>query len=872
VGPEFQSPKGRRELEIIASNSTNHTVFFIENYDALSTIQDKLQAKIFAIEGTKGTPNMTSFQKEMSQEGFSSILTSDTVVLGTVGGYDWSGGILLYQGDKEVFFNISTSDPDIRNSYLGYSVQEATRAGIVSYVVGAPRYRHRGEVIVFRKGVNGSWEDVQRIPGEQIGSYFGSELCTLDLNGDGETDLLLIGAPLYHNQRVGGIVIICSLSPEGNFSCRGTLRGGEGNGLGRFGSSIAALRDLNGDGIGDVAIGAPLEDEHRGSVYIYHGERSGINPRYSQRIQGAEYSPALRYFGQAVSGTMDVNGDTLTDLVVGALGTVTVFRSRPVLNVSVTVAFHPRRIPHKAYECRRQLSLNQPISKATVCFEMAKLLPDKLGELKANFTFTMLLDMGRQQSRATFWTLSRRLTDSLQLDSMKRCQEHVMVLPSCVKDYFKPVELVLNFTVDGEEIPGTNGLRPILDEYSNTTHSYQLPFERDCGWDNECMDYLRVFFNFSGGDTVVVRRDAVLTAVVVLENAHEDSYKTQLIVDHPARLSFKKISAVQPSSVYIECGDLQYHSWIERTTLRCSVNHPVFAKASRVTFKANFDLSTSGAEKQNGSFNIRATSQNTLRITNESTFVRTILLRYAVNLAASGAGYTRDVNFTAGRQDTRLVKHSYQVENLGHRSLPITVTFTVPAWIGARLLWNVSVSEREPGNRSVCLPPVESVAPMEGEKRKEPEDQIRLDCGIALCVVLQCSVAALEDHGKVIFDLQGELMSAAVAELRAKKLQLPSKVRVSYDGEKYVDVLDPTGQYKEATVMTEVDIFEPVSRLPMIVGGSIAGLVLLLILMVVFYKLGFFKRKNSSRDRDSLRGNTSESGEGPSAERENRQE
>lgn len=31
----------------------------------------------------------------------------------------------------------------------------------------------------------------------QIGSYFGSEVCPVDVNGDGITDVLLVAAPMY---------------------------------------------------------------------------------------------------------------------------------------------------------------------------------------------------------------------------------------------------------------------------------------------------------------------------------------------------------------------------------------------------------------------------------------------------------------------------------------------------------------------------------------------------------------------------------------------------------------------------------------------------------------------------------------------------
>ncbi|XP_078392398.1 integrin alpha-M-like, partial [Cetorhinus maximus] len=546
VGPDFRTADGRRELEIIASNSTNDTVFSIENFDALKTIQEKLQAKIFNIEGTQGSLNMTSFQNEMSQEGFSAILTSDAVILGTPGAYGWNGGIQFYHKNQKSFINITTTNKDTKNSYLGYSVQEAFRSGLVFYAVGAPRYRHTGEVIIFQRSSNGTWKDVQHIPGEQIGSYFGSEICTIDVTGDDQTDFLLIGAPLYRDERFGGIVIICTMSPKGNFSCRESLRGDAGNGLGRFGSAIAGLRDLNGDGLGDVAIGAPLEDDHRGSVYIYHGQRDGINPRYSQRIVGMKRSPALKYFGQSLSGVMDVSGDLLTDLVVGALGTVTVFRSRPVLNVSITIAVNPQQILFEAYECHRHILPNRPLGNVTVCFTMARLVADNWGELKANITYSLLLDVGHQKGRAIFQSLSRSLTKSLQLSTVKqKCREYTILLQNCVKDYFDPIEFSLNFTLAGEVIPGSKGLRPILNKYSETSQRYKLPFEKDCGVDNECVDYLRVAFNFSGGDEVVIGQTAVLIVAVVLQNAHEDSSNTQLDFFHPTCLSFKKLTVVQ---------------------------------------------------------------------------------------------------------------------------------------------------------------------------------------------------------------------------------------------------------------------------------------------------------------------------------------
>lgn len=42
----------------------------------------------------------------------------------------------------------------------------------------------------------------------QVGSYFGGELCGVDVDRDGETELLLIAAPLYYGEQRGGRVFI----------------------------------------------------------------------------------------------------------------------------------------------------------------------------------------------------------------------------------------------------------------------------------------------------------------------------------------------------------------------------------------------------------------------------------------------------------------------------------------------------------------------------------------------------------------------------------------------------------------------------------------------------------------------------------------
>ncbi|MGV6819620.1 MAG: Ig-like domain-containing protein, partial [Parvularcula sp.] len=93
----------------------------------------------------------------------------------------------------------------------------------------------------------------------------------------------------------------------------------------RFGYSVSAAGDLNGDGVGDFVVGAIHADAggraDAGAAYIYFGDGSGLNdPTYAAGeaglvIQGAVAGDRL---GSSVASLGDVNGDGIDDLIVGA--------------------------------------------------------------------------------------------------------------------------------------------------------------------------------------------------------------------------------------------------------------------------------------------------------------------------------------------------------------------------------------------------------------------------------------------------------------------------------------------------------------------------------------------------------------------------
>ncbi|XP_074713628.1 integrin alpha-X-like isoform X3 [Strix uralensis] len=593
VGSAFVDPDAEEELHTIASKPSKDHVFQVDNFDALQGIQNQLQEKIFAIEGTQSA-HSSSFQLEMAQEGFSALLTPEGPVLGAVGAYDWSGGVFVYDRDGETtFVNVSRDAGDMNDAYLGYAAESLSLSGSRALALGAPRYRHVGRLLLFRlRGPQDAWQLVADATGPQVGSYFGASLCALDLNGDGSADLVLVGAPMFYGAGSGGRVAVCTLRPKGGqLPCQQTLQGQPGHPLGRFGASLARLGDIDGDRWPEVAVGAPLEDEERGAVYIFRGKRGGITSQYSQRISGARFSSGPRYFGQAISSGQDLTGDRLPDVAVGAQGQVLLLRSQPLLKVRVTVAFQPQEIPAAAFDCQEEEVPKGEVARAQICFLSTKKTSDNFGtQLSTTLRYQVALDPGRTVVRAVFGGSAAVRNGTLQLGVGKRCEDFAITFTECPQDTLTPLLLRLTYDATGNPIQVAEGLRPALSEDSEMVAVGTLPFEKDCGTDNICIDDLQMSFNFSGLETIVVGMTSVVDVTVTLHNRGEDSYGTTVQLQHPEALSYRKAVVLQSSrrSMSLRCNSEPAEGAWRRTL--CLVNHPIFRPGTEVVFTVTLDV------------------------------------------------------------------------------------------------------------------------------------------------------------------------------------------------------------------------------------------------------------------------------------------
>ncbi|XP_040892771.1 integrin alpha-L-like [Toxotes jaculatrix] len=460
-------------FEDIASEPTDQYTFQIENYDGLTGILENFQVKIFTIEGSSGA-RVGDISGEMSQSGFSAVFYDDTLVLGSVGSNNWRGSLQELRGQTET----QIEDPHMQNaSYMGYSIAVGQKNNAPLYFTGAPRFEHTGQVVLFTHNGN-NWIPAQRLNGDQIGSYFGAELCSVDINSDSTTDFLLVGAPLFYQpqEKREGQIYVYSLTDEMQLKRELNVTVAS---MGRFGTTISSLADLNGDGLRDVAVGAPLEDENKGAVYIYLGDRrTGIRSTFSQRIMGEKINPGLRYFGQVIDGDIDLGEDGLPRIVIGSKCTAVVLRSRPVFNVTARLSFQPEEISTEKIDCPGNTDESLPMVNLTTCFEMDETTNSKPGTVNSglNISYTIDVDPMRQTHRGFFSPTDRKarnLTSTYELRDKETCFSYPIHMPICVEDTLSPISISLDFfQVDSEDAGA------VLSVDARRRAAVEIPFKR----------------------------------------------------------------------------------------------------------------------------------------------------------------------------------------------------------------------------------------------------------------------------------------------------------------------------------------------------------------------------------------------------------
>ncbi|MBU0927411.1 MAG: FG-GAP repeat protein [Spirochaetes bacterium] len=209
-----------------------------------------------------------------------------------------------------------TSAGEADNSNFGISVSpgfDINGDGYDDLIIGASGYNSgQGRAYIFFGGASFDAEVDITLSGETLGDNFGISVAGIgDYNGDGFDDVV-VGSPGYDSSR--GRVYMYYGGPAMDAIADLTITGENPSDF--FGKSISKAGDLNRDGYSDFIVGAYGFSGNTGRAYIYKG---GISQSVlPQLILDGEQGNS--YFGWAVSGGVDENGDGFPDIVIGAYG------------------------------------------------------------------------------------------------------------------------------------------------------------------------------------------------------------------------------------------------------------------------------------------------------------------------------------------------------------------------------------------------------------------------------------------------------------------------------------------------------------------------------------------------------------------------
>ncbi|KAL5007244.1 hypothetical protein ScPMuIL_016050 [Solemya velum] len=832
----------------------------------------------------------------MGALGMDAMFTDDDdyIAMSAPGMNDWSGGIVFEKAGDFRFIEPERSQ--FVNAYVGYAI--TTGHFLLDkreyLVTGAPRMKETGAVYIFHMSSTGKW--LKEIIGTEFGGYFGAALCAVDVDNDGMDDLL-VGAPMVSTEYVeeGRVFVYLSKGLMIFEEQPVPLYGSKTES--RFGTAIAQLGDINNDGFNDVAVGAPLEDEHRGAVYIYNGHTGGLWTQWSQRIFSGQINTGLRGFGSSFSRPFDIDENQYNDIAVGSYmsNQAVLLRTSPLINFSPSMVLLPEEFDRVS-----------PSMSLKLCFTYSSLGGNVPGTMR--FNFSLALDIGRgdrlqrvvvkEKEGEEHTSLEQQF--SLQKDK-QHCFEGFTLQVKILQDIVDDVELLLTYGIseDADMRPECD-VCPVITVFDgqHTDRSRDLainkiiPFAKDCGDDGKCNTDLKIkarIIQDSSLEYIIIDSSKYIILEAVVVNKGENAYKTILYVTVPRFFGFIRDKLISGQETVV-C------SWEDRTitphnsTFACMLGNPLKENeidTIHIQFSAPEEIDANSVGIQ-----LHCNTSSTETELSDNTVVIDMPIKLKPTVNVSGISFPEQLimnnSLIPNSPDAwKGVVHIYEVHNSGPNKLPnadvmlqIPILFRETRLVFKRDIEVTSLSDENSvvqckqllegtGNTANGQSVPRRPNPTQGVTEDSgpsplgqvgvynlPSENVKdftLNCSTIPCSLYRCPVANISKNEGLVFKVKLNIHKNIMSSLMVRDvLTISSILTLSFPNDSAL--VEEVKQQQTFQIHTAVYPFVKKGggvtiEVWILAVSIVSGLLLMFIILIIMWKCNFFSRQK----RDDLR-------------------
>lgn len=357
----------------------------------------------------------------------------------------------------------------------------------------------------------------------------------------------------------------------------------------------------------------------------------------------------------------------------------------------------------------------------------------------------------------------------------------------------------------------------------------EIPFEKNCGEDKKCEADLALSPPARSG-VLRLMSSASLAVEWTLRNSGEDAYWVRLDLDFPPGLSFRKVEMLQPhSQIPVSCEELTEESSPLTKTLKCNVSSPIFKAGKQMTLQVMFNtlLNSSWGDFVELNGTVHCENENSSLGKDNSATTRIPVL-YPVNiLTEDQENSTLYISFTPKGPKTQQVQHIYKV-----RIQPSAYDHNMPA---LEALVEVPQPHSEGPITHTWTVQTDPLVTCHREDLKKPTREAEQPC-----------LPGVPFRCPIVFRQETLIRVAGTVELSEKikassTLSLCSSLSVSFNSSKHFHLYG--SKASKAQVLMKVDVIYEKEMLHLYVLSGIGGLLLLSLIFLALYKVGFFKRK-----------------------------